>query len=259
MIWIWLENREASAISATSAPYLTGLADTYGLAADSYGVSHPSEPNYIAAVAGSTLGVTSDGVYQLADPSLFDQLMKAGLGWRVYAQDYPDGCFTGASSSGGPDGPGAAGTYVRKHDPAILFTSISGNPTACGWIQPLRRFSPTAASFELVVPNLTNDMHDGSTAQGDAFLRAFVPSILASPDWARTVLVITFDEGGTSAGQLGDQGGRVFTAVVRPGLSHVVSRRYADHYSLLRTTEAAFGLPFLGAAATRSPMSDLIP
>lgn len=254
-----MENREATAITAASAPYLTGLANAYGFAGDYYGVGHPSEPNYIAAVAGSPLGVTSDGAYQLADPSLFDQLTKAGLSWRVYAQDYPGGCFTGTSAAGGLDGPGAAGTYVRKHNPAISFTSISGNPTACAWIQPLRRFDPTAASFELVVPNLTNDMHDGSTAQGDAFLRAFVPSILASPDWARTVLVITFDEGATNAGQLGDHGGRVFTVVVRAGLSHVVSRRYYDHYSLLRTTEDAFGLPYLGAAATRSPMSDLIP
>ncbi len=161
-----MENREAPSITAASAPYLAGLASTYGLAADYYGVDHPSEPNYIASVAGSPLGVTTDGAYQLTGPSLFDQLAKAGLGWRVYAQDYPGGCFTGASSSGGPDGPGAAGTYVRKHDPAISFTSISGSPTACAWIQPLRRFSPSAAPFELVIPNLANDMHDGSDGAG---------------------------------------------------------------------------------------------
>ncbi len=254
-----MENREASAITASNAPYLTDLARTYGFVADYYGVGHPSEPNYIAAVAGSTLGVTGDGVYDLSRPSLFGQLTQAGLSWRVFAQDYPGSCFAGVLASGGPDGPGAPGTYVRKHNPAISFTAISGNRTACSWIQPLRTFNPVAASFELVVPNLTNDMHDGSTEQGDAFLRAFVPAILASPDWARTLLVITVDEGSTAAGPFGDSGGRVFTVVVRQGLSGVVSRRPYDHYSLLRTTEAAFGLPYLGAAADRAPMSDLIP
>ena len=57
-------------------------------------------------------------------------------------------------------------------------------------------FDPTAADFEMIVPNLCDDMHDCSIADGDAFLARFVPRILSSPAWqSGGVLFITFDEG----------------------------------------------------------------
>src|SRR5438552_1324265 len=106
-----------------------------------------------APVAGSTLGVTSDGVYHLVAPSLFSQLAGARLAWRVYAQDDVTGCFTGITAGGGRDGPGAAGWYARKHNPAISFISVASNPRQCGNIQPLRTFGANVAPFELIVPN----------------------------------------------------------------------------------------------------------
>jgi hypothetical protein len=255
--WIILENHEyGSIIGNRAAPYLNGLVARYGLATRYYATSHPSEPNYVALVAGSTLGVTSDGVYHLSRPSLFGQLAGAGRSWRVYAQDDRAGCFTGSSARGGRDGPGAAGTYARKHNPAISFTSVAGNPAQCRNIQPLRAFDPGAAPFEMIVPNLTNDMHDGTIGQGDAFLRAFVPHILTSPPFrAGGVLFITFDEGGSSAGSLGDHGGHVATLIISPGVARGYQyRAYADHWSLLRTTEQLLGLPCLANACKRSPI-----
>jgi phosphatidylinositol-3-phosphatase len=255
--WIIMENHEYGAIiGSTQAPYLNALAARYGLATRYYATSHPSEPNYIALVAGSTLGVTTDGVYDLSKPSLFSQMAHARLGWRVYAQNDLGGCFTGVTTSGGRDGPGAAGSYARKHNPAISFTSVAGDPSQCRNIQPLRAFDAGAAPFEMIVPNLTNDMHDGTIGQGDAFLAAFVPEILRSNSFkAGGVLFITFDEGTTDAGAFGDRGGHVATLIISLGEAHGDRVRVAaDHWSLLRTTEQILGLPCLGSACGRSPL-----
>ena len=62
--------------------------------------------------------------------------------WRVFAENVPLGCYTGATASGGPDG---SGTYARKHEPAISFTGISSEPTRCAKITDFSHFSPSAA------------------------------------------------------------------------------------------------------------------
>ena len=210
-----MENHEyGSIIGSASAPYINSLAAKYALLTNYYATTHPSEPNYIAMVAGSTLGVNSDGTYNLSADSLFSQVDE----WRAYEQGIPPGCFTGGSANGGADGPGAAGAYARKHDPAISFTYVSGDAARCADIQPLRDFDPVKGAFEFITPNLINDMHDGSIAQGDAFLRDFVPLITGSPAFGNGVLFITFDEGDTSAGSHGDAGGHIPTLIVAPGL-----------------------------------------
>ena len=255
VVVVWMENEEASSITAGSMPYLFGLSQTYGRATQVYGVTHPSEPNYLAFWSGSTQGVTDDANHDINAASLSSQLTAAGKQWRVYAQNVPGNCFTGATASGGTDGPGVAGTYARKHEPAISFTSVSGNPTECAKIQPLASFSPTAAAVAFVAPNLCNDMHDCSLAQGDAFLQAFLPSVFNSSDWAHTLLIVTFDEGSSNT----NGGGNVFTMVARQGLSAVTSLTPHSHYGVLRTIEDIYGLPCLGSACGATPLSEFLP
>ena len=199
IIWVWFENRESTAITAATAPYFTSFAAANVNFTNFYGVSHPSQPNYLDAFSGSNQGVTDDGHYTFpaSRDNLAKQLAAAGKSWRVYAQDYPSTCFDGDSSTGGIDGPGLPGTYVRKHNPVISFESVRLDATQCAYVQRLANFDPTV-NFAMVVPNMTNDMHDGTTAQGDAFLQAFVPLVTASPDWDHTLLIVTFDEGTTS-------------------------------------------------------------
>src|SRR5207247_9356544 len=199
---------------SSHAPYLNSLIRRYGLATSYQAVTHPSLPNYLAIFAGSTFGIRDDGIHNLTAHNLADQLAAHGRTWRVYAQDLPSRCYTGASARGGVDLVGAAGWYARKHEPAISFTDISHNATRCARITHLAGFSPTAASFELIIPNMTNDMHDGSVAQGDSFLRSFVPRILEEPAFARSLLLITWDEGTTNDGG----GGRVATLVIAPSV-----------------------------------------
>ena len=105
------------------------------------------------------------------------------------------------------------------------------------------------------MPNLCNDAHDCSLATADAFLKGFVPQVTSTPDWAHTLLVISFDEGSTST----NGGGRIFTAVMRPGLSGVVSTTAHNHYSLLRTIENLNGLPCLGNSCSANALSEFLP
>ena len=222
-----------------AAPYLNSLIANYGLATSDYAVTHPSEPNYLALFAGSTFGITDDGVYDLAGSSLADQLGGHGQTWHVYAQDYPGACSPVAAAYGGVDLDGAPGWYTRKHNPAVSFTNISTRPARCRRITNLAGFDPAAADFQMIVPNLTNSMHDGTIAQGDDFLRAFVPRITGSAAFASSLLLITWDEGAGTAGG----GGRVATLVVSPQVkAGTRSSVRHDHYSLLRTIQRAFGL-----------------
>jgi len=248
-----LENHEyGSIVGSDDAPYLNGLFARYGLATAMHAVAHPSEPNYVALVSGGTQGIHDDGVYDLDVPSLFDQIEAAGRTWRVYAQGYPGSCSTVASTDAVGDGPGRAGDYARKHNPAISFTAISRNPARCAGISGLAGFDPAAADFEMIVPNQINDMHSASVRTGDDFLATFLPSILGSAAFAAgSLLIVTFDEGGSNDGG----GGHIATLVATPSMA--AGTRFdaaATHYSVLRTIEDAWGMPSLGAAAHASAL-----
>jgi hypothetical protein len=251
IIVIVMENHSYSAIlNSRSAPYLSSLIKRYGLATNYTGVAHPSEPNYLALFSGSGQGVVDDGVHTLSGRNLADQLEAHGRTWRVVAENVPLGCYRGATFYGGPDGPG---WYARKHEPAIMFRDISADPSRCAMITDLRHFSLTAADFQLVVPNMCHDMHDCSIATGDAFLRRFVGAITASPTFANTLVVVTFDEGTDSDGG----GGRIPTILlgpmVRPGARSAVAH---NHYSLLRTIQNVWALGCLNRSCAANDLRE---
>jgi acid phosphatase len=252
---IIMENKSyRSIVGASNAPYLNSLIARYGMATNLDAETHPSEPNYIALTSGGLQGTTSDGGYNLKVDNIFDQLDAAGRTWHVYAQGYPGGCYKSSSAPGLVDGPGAQGEYVRKHNPAISYTSISDNKTRCAQITHLAGFDPAAANFEMIIPNLINDMHSSSTRAGDDFLKAFVPKITSSTAFADSLLIITWDEGAGS--DFAGGGGHIATVLASPGMKP--GSRFtaaASHYSLLRTIELAWGLPLLGSAANASTIT----
>ena len=252
---IVMENKDyRSIVGSQAAPYLNSLIARYGMATQLYGEAHPSEPNYIAMTSGGLQGTTSDRAYNLNVPNLFDQIEASGRTWHVYAQGYPGSCYKSTDASAVVDGPGPAGQYARKHNPAISYTSISGNPTRCANITGLAGFSPAAADFEMIIPNQINDMHSSSTAAGDDFLKAFVPQITNSPAFAGSLLFITWDE--SFGSDVAGGGGHVATIIASPGMAP--GSRFtgaASHYSMLRTIEMAWGLPLLGEAARASTIT----
>jgi len=237
-----LENHGYSqVIGSSDAPFLNQLASRGALFTHSHAITHPSEPNYLALFSGSTQGVTSDACpVTFTAPNLATGLLAAGKTFAGYAEGLPAPGSTVCS----------AGEYARKHVPWADFRNV---PAALN--QPFSRFP--AADFgrlpavSFVIPNLCNDMHDCSVATGDSWLRAHLGGYAT---WAMThdsLLIVTFDEDdGGGANQIPT----IFAGQqVRPG--HYSER--INHYSVLATIEAAYGLARAGSAAGAAPIGDI--
>jgi len=246
---IVLENHSLSQALA-AMPYLKQLGADGASATNYRGVTHPSQPNYIALFGGDTYGITNNSRHDLAAPNLADQLEKGGHSWAVSAENYPGGCFKGATAKGGDDG---AGTYARKHNPAISFKSISGSPVRCARIHDLSSFDAGEADFQLIVPNLCNDAHDCPLGTADAWLREFVPQVTDSEAFRKDgVLFVTFDED--------DSKGENIVPLVAVGASvkpGATSDHAYTHYSLLRTIEDNWALGCLARACDATPLDEL--
>ena len=248
VVVVVFENKEyPEVIGSGQAPTFAALAERYALLTDYRGVAHPSLPNYLALVSGSTHGVTSDCTScGVAARNLADTLERAGKTWRTYAEGLPAPGFTGSS----------AGRYAKKHDPLLYFDDVAARPERLRRIVPLTQFGHDLGAhalpdFSLVVPDLCHDMHDCPVSTGDAWLRAFLGPLLRSRELARGVVYVVFDEGTGDAGGGGRVPALVLGPLVRPGAR---ARAPLDHYSLLRTVEDAWRLPRLGRSRTARPI-----
>lgn len=260
-----LENHgEESIIGNPALPTLNRLAKEGALAANNHGVTHPSLPNYVALIAGSTFGSRSDDPRQtFSGPTLADELEGEGLTWKGYFQSIPHAGYTGAS--GGP-----FGVYVKRHNPFLLFPAIAQNPGRAARSVPLSQLAEDlklgqAPTFALIVPDNCHNMHRNLNCLGqaklaahaDAFVDQWVGAIRASSAWDdRAAIVITFDE--AEGGDTRGGGGRIPTVVLtRSGLHGILSDQNYNHYSLLRTLTDAWHLPPLGESRNATPMNDL--
>ncbi len=265
---IVLENRSYAQVAKNAdMPNLNALARTYGLAADDHGTAHPSLPNYVDLISGGSWGSHSDDPSQTFDrPNLADQLEAAGLTWKAYMQGLPSPGFLG-------DFAGTGGLYAKKHDPFLLFPSIARDPARARRVVPLTQLATDLArgdapTFAFIVPDQCHDMHGTSVCQdhagldraGDAFVGTWVRTIMASSAWTgNSAIVVTFDEAPQGlATLLGKDDNPIFTVVIaRQGPRHAVLHSRSDHDALLRTLEKAWGLPYLGAAASAADMEAL--
>jgi hypothetical protein len=221
---IVLENHSLnSVIGDPNAPYLTSLAHQYGEAADYYGVTHPSEPNYVAMISGSNWWTNSDDPANRFDhTNLVDEMDAAHITWGAYMQALPAGDPLADywPSSSNP-------LYASKHDPFALFTDIRGNPARLADIKPYTALAgdlngPRAPGFVFITPDQCNDMHGGVyTAvagypetpcpyntvnddpadiqlkhNADAFAHGAVTTIMSSRAWTpHSAIFIVADEG----------------------------------------------------------------
>jgi phosphatidylinositol-3-phosphatase len=251
VVLIVLENKEYGEVVANrTAPAFGALARRYALLTDYQAVAHPSLPNYLALVSGSTQGITSDCTSCAVDaPNLADTLARAHKSWKTYAEGLPYPGFTGPS----------AGRYAKKHDPFLYFHDVSSNPDRLRDVVALTAFQADLRarrlpSFSLVVPNLCHDMHDCPVSTGDAWLGAFLRPLLSSPVLTKGVVFVVFDEGTSSIGGGGHVPALVLGPTVRPG---VRLARPLNHYSLLRTIEQSWHLALLGRSAAASPITGI--
>jgi hypothetical protein len=248
VVVVVLENREyAEVIGSPTAPYINSLANRYGLATRSYGVTHPSLPNYLALTSGSTDGIDSDCTScSVSAPNIVDQLETAGLSWKAYMEDLPHPCYLGAASGG----------YAKKHNPFAYYVDIASDRARCGRIVSFGALSAdlrggALPTYAFISPNLCDDGHDCSLETADRFLARTLPALLKELG-PHGFLVLTWDEGTLDAGCCGlpSGGGRIATIVAGPDVKPGARQSQpVDHYGVLATIERSLSLQPLGGAA----------
>jgi phosphatidylinositol-3-phosphatase len=190
------ENHERSDIIGNSnAPNLNKYATTYAQATNYFGVTHPSEPNYVAGVGGDYFGIQDDDAYNcqsnattppppaggpgcgshyatppgypphtVSAPNLAQQLDEAGVSWKGYFQSMPNPGFTGTCAPG----PGSQCLYASKHNGFINFTSVQNSQSDLNRMVPLDGpggqlaadlQSGNVPNFSYIVPDQCHDMH----------------------------------------------------------------------------------------------------
>jgi hypothetical protein len=220
---IVLENHsEHAVIGDPNAPFITSLAQQYGEASNYFGVTHPSEPNYVAMISGSNWFINNDNPANRFDhTNLVDQLDAAHVPWGAYMEALPpDPLADFWPSSSTP-------LYASKHNPFALFTDIRNDPARVANIKPYTDLEsdlngPEAPRFVYIVPDQCNDMHGGvfSAVTGhpeapcpfgsanddandaalkqkaDAFVQSAVGTIMSSRAWTpHSAIFIVADEG----------------------------------------------------------------
>jgi len=177
-------------------------------------------------------GTTADGqaigrgcVYPPAVKTLPDELAAIGKTWRGYMEDMGNDPEREAATCGHPplnapdqteaaEAPSArvprGDQYAARHNPFVYFHSLIDSPVCATGVVNLERLprdlasARTTPNFVFISPNLCHDGHDapckngepGGLKSADAFLRKWVPLIVASPAYRRDgLVVITFDEG----------------------------------------------------------------
>src|SRR5437899_6460512 len=191
-------------VGSSSAPYENLLISRYATAANYNAVSHPSLPNYIAMVAGDTLGVTSDcqpSQCSFPDVTITNLLDSHGLSWREYAESMPVNCSQSINQDG---------LYFPKHNPFVYFSSVTNN-TGSGLtsqycnshVVPFTRFwddlqSPSLPNFAFITPNMCDDGHDCNLSTGDGWLSTVIPRIINSSSFSSTALFVVYDAGSGS-------------------------------------------------------------
>jgi hypothetical protein len=221
---IMLENHsQNTTIGDPNLPYLTSLANTYGQATSYYGVTHPSQPNYVAAITGQ-LDITrmnDVATNHYSWTNLVDQLESHGKTWGAYMDAMPSAGFTDPTWPGG-----GVSLYTNKHNPFILMDDVLSSADRKANIKPYTDLaadlnSSHAPDFVWISPDQCNDMHGGVYAtvaghpetpcpynttvddqydtalkqKADAFIHTAVDTIRSSKAWTgNSVIFILSDE-----------------------------------------------------------------
>lgn len=227
-------------IGSSAAPYINSLATQGALLTQSFAIAHPSQPNYLALFSGSTQGITDDSCpHTFSGSTLETELLAAGKTFAAYSEGLPQ---TGSSVC-------SAGEYARKHSPWSDFSQDNANNS-----RPFTSFPSDFSKLPLVsfvIPDLDNDMHDGTIQQADAWLQT---NLSAYVSWAinnNSLLIVTWDEDD------GSENNHVPTIFVGEATKGGQYSETINHYSVLRTIENFYGLPALANAANATPITDI--
>jgi hypothetical protein len=227
VVIVVLENAELKDALATS--YLGRTLPKMGASFENFhGITHPSFPNYLALVAGTTFGIGDNRNYDLDAPSIADLLESTGKTWKTYAEQFPGNCFLGRNM----------GDYYRKHNPFISFVNISSNPKRCANIVEEKNFvrdfrAGQLPDYTLYIPDNLNNGHDTGVEFASRYVeRLFGPLLLDTAAMKDMLFVFTYDE------DAGGEDNTIYTVFYGPGVKPDVRiTTYYNHYNLLKTIQ----------------------
>ena len=246
-------------IGNPAAPFLNGLAGANAQSSNYHGVVHPSLPNYMAATAGSVEAKVSDwcrpgvGTCTTSDPNIVDRVEASGRTWKAYMESMPVNCDLRNSKDG---------LYKTHFNPFVYFSQIRTS-TRCQRDVPFTQLATDLASaattpnYVWITPNTSDNMNNKNVARGDAWAKNTLTAIFNSPAWTtqRSLVMVTWDEDFfTKTDNV------AFIAAASNGSTQTnfVSPVSTNHYNMLRTVEASWGLAPCGAGdASAAPMLDL--
>ena len=237
------ENKEYSDIAGNvrAAPYLNSLIARGMLFTHSYGVAHPSQPNYLALFAGIT-DENGDGCppRPIDDraPNLATGLAAAHRTFAGYAEGLPSAGFRGCWR----------GQYARKHVPWADFSNVPDSE-----ILPFSALPPYAKlpTVSFIIPNLLDDMHSASVSRGDAWLRTHAGPLISWAMQHDTLVIITWDESDDAVDN------HIPTIFIGPMVKQGRSADPISHYNVLRTIEQMYGLQYAGRSAQAAPIAGI--
>jgi len=227
-------------IGSPEAPYINSLAAEGASFTRSYAITHPSQPNYLALFSGSTQGVTSDSCpHTFSAPNLGSELIAAGKTFTGFSEGLPS---VGSEVC-------TSGEYARKHVPWTDFYNVPSSDN-----QPFTSFPTNFADLPTVswvIPDLLDDMHTGTIQQADKWLQTNLEPYIAWAQANNSLLIVTWDEDDdTNLNQIP-------TIFVGPMVKAGQYSEKINHYNVLRTLEAIYGLPFAGRSASVKTILDV--
>lgn len=257
VVIVFLENRSYTDIVGVSwAPYINSLIGGTKTArfTQSFGLVHPSQPNYLMFFSGSDQGVTDDNdppTWPFTTPNLGAQLLDGGYSFAGYSEDLPT---VGSNVS-------TNGQYARKHNPWVNWQDASTNGIPAALNQTLTTYPTdysTLPTLSFVIPNMDNDMHNptfeilthNAISNGDTWLQNHLDGYI---QWAKTnnsLFILTFDEDGLL------NSNHIVSLFIGENVIAGDYNETIDHYSMLRTLEDMYGLPYAGNAANATPITD---
>jgi len=264
----------------TSTPSLEGAPNTCPIAGSGLDAATP-------AVDTTNEGTPDVPIHNIPlDPamtvgrSIADQLVDHGLSWKSYQESLPP---SGADAVNNSDGmisdlttpvSGAPHLYAVKHNPFVYFASVQSGADRDNSLRNSVGFESLYAdlrsgevpNYSFIVPNQCHDQHGRGASEvgpycqsapdanlilaGDVTVQNLVAAIKASEAWrdGRNAIVVVWDEN-----DYGSEPNQVVAIVDTNHGKHGVTSQVAyNHFSLLKTVEAAFDLPYLNHAADKN-------
>lgn len=231
-------------------PFQTWMAKTWALNDRHFAsVRSGTFPNRLFMLMGTNDGVKQTGLGarpRPQTPTIFQSLERAGVSWAAYSEAELLSGAMGWNHS-------QPGCFCLSD----FFTRLD---------------SGTLPNVVFIdgIPGVDDDHAPADLQKGDAFMHSLYQRVVKSPQWPRTAMIWTYDEGGGFADHVPPPnacvarpgthddgyyalGVRVPLVVVSPyAKPHFVSHEVQEHTAVLRFVETVFGLPALTARDANS-------